>query len=95
MASSLSKGAQARTKSLPRPQLLDSAGIKVMAGWRQAIELAMSDYEVAELEAICRSRSEPASRVERARILLAYRKDPSFFAVGRRGGAPSDGPALR
>src|SRR5258705_12135986 len=26
---------------------------------------------------------EPASRVERARILLAYREDPSFFALGR------------
>ncbi len=57
-----------------------------MAGWRQAIELAMSGEHVAELEAICRSRSEPASRVERARILLAYRKDPSFFAVGRAVG---------
>jgi hypothetical protein len=29
------------------------------------------------------SRTEPASRVERARILLAYREDPPFFAVGR------------
>jgi transposase len=53
-----------------------------MAGWRQAIELAMDEDDVAALEAICRSRSEPASRVERARILLAYRKNPSFFAVG-------------
>jgi hypothetical protein len=26
---------------------------------------------------------EPASRVERARILLPYREDPSFFAVSR------------
>jgi transposase len=57
-----------------------------MAGWRQAIELAMDDAEVAALETICRSRSEPASRVERARILLAYRKDASFFAVGRAVG---------
>jgi homeodomain-containing protein len=57
-----------------------------MAGWHQAIELAMSDQDVAELEAICRSRSEPASRVERARILLPYRKDLSFFAVGRAVG---------
>src|SRR6476661_10631713 len=32
---------------------------------------------------IARSRSEPASRVERAQMLLAYRKAPSFFAVGR------------
>jgi transposase len=57
-----------------------------MAGWRRAIELAMSDEDAAALEAICRSRSEPASRVERARILLSYRKDPSFFAVGRAVG---------
>jgi transposase len=58
----------------------------VMAGWRRAIELAMGEEDVAALEAICRSRTEPASRVERARILLAYRKDPSFFAVGRAVG---------
>jgi len=57
-----------------------------MAGWRQSIELAMDNEDVAALETICRSRSEPASRVERARILLAYRKDPSFFAVGRAVG---------
>jgi hypothetical protein len=57
-----------------------------MAGWRRAIELAMGEDDVAALEAICRSRSEPASRVERARILLAYGKDPSFFAVGRAVG---------
>jgi hypothetical protein len=36
--------------------------------------------------AIAQSRTEPASWVERARILLAYREDPSFFAVGRRLG---------
>jgi hypothetical protein len=35
------------------------------------------------LRLIAQSRTEPASRVERARILLAYREDPSFFAVGR------------
>ena len=57
-----------------------------MAGWRRAIELAMGEDDVAALEAICRSRSEPASRVERARILLAYRNSPSFFAVGRAVG---------
>ena len=38
---------------------------------------------MTQLMAIARSRTEPASRVERARILLAYRDDPSFFAVGR------------
>lgn len=54
-----------------------------MAGWRRAMELALSEEDVARLTAVARSRTEPASRVERARILLAYRKDASFFAVGR------------
>ncbi len=36
---------------------------------------------MAELDLLSRSRSEPAGRVERARILLAYRRTPSFFAV--------------
>ena len=38
---------------------------------------------MARLVSIAQSRTEPAGRVERARILLAYREDPSFFAVGR------------
>ena len=50
-----------------------------MAGRRKAIELAMSEEVLAALRAIARSRSEPASRVERARMLLAYRDEPSFF----------------
>ena len=54
-----------------------------MAGWRQALELALSDEEIAALTTISRSRTEPASRVERARMLLAYRENSSFFAVGR------------
>lgn len=54
-----------------------------MAGWRQAIELAICEEDLASLGAIVRSRTEPASRVERAQMLLAYRKDPSFFAVGQ------------
>src|ERR1700732_2250879 len=57
-----------------------------MAGWRQAVEVAMTDEEVARLMAISRSRTEPASRVERAQMLLAYREKPSFFAVGQRLG---------
>ena len=57
-----------------------------MAGWRQAIELAICEEDMAALSAIARSRTEPASRVERARMLLAYRKDPSFFAVGQAAG---------
>src|ERR1700693_4254111 len=54
-----------------------------MAAWRQAIELAIGEEDLAALGAMARSRSEPASRVERARMLLAYREDPSFFKVGR------------
>jgi transposase len=54
-----------------------------MAAWRRAIELSLTDKDTAKLTAIAQSRTEPASRVERARILLAYREDPSFFAVGQ------------
>jgi len=57
-----------------------------MAGWRQAVEVAMTDEDVGRLMAISRSRTEPASRVERAQMLLAYREKPSFFAVGQRLG---------
>jgi len=57
-----------------------------MATWRQAIEVAMTDEDVARLTALSRSRTEPASRVERARMLLAYRQNPSFFAVGQQLG---------
>ena len=54
-----------------------------MTAWRQAIELSMGDEDLVKLASITRSRTEPASRVERARMLLAYREDPSFFAVGQ------------
>src|SRR5215468_627094 len=57
-----------------------------MAGWRRPIELAVNDVEVAALKEISRSRSEPAIRVQRARILLAYRESLSFFAVGHTVG---------
>src|SRR5438128_11424786 len=54
-----------------------------MAAWRRAIELSLGDEDTAKLNSVAQSRTEPASRVERARMLLAYREDPSFFAVGR------------
>ena len=57
-----------------------------MATWRHAVELAMTEEEIDTLTALSRSRSEPASRVSRAAMLLAYRENPSFFAVGQRLG---------
>src|ERR1700691_2394861 len=57
-----------------------------MATWRQALEVVMTDEEIERLTVISRSRTEAASRVERAQMLLAYRENPSFFAVGQRLG---------
>ena len=54
-----------------------------MTAWRREIELSLGEEDLARLMSIARSRTQPASRVERARMLLAYREDPSFFAVGR------------
>ncbi len=54
-----------------------------MAAPRRVVELAIGEEDLARLTAISRSRTEPASRVERARMLLAYRDNPSFFAVAR------------
>jgi transposase len=50
------------------------------------MELAICEEDAALLSAIARSRTEPASRVQRARMLLAYREDASFFAVGQAMG---------
>jgi transposase len=57
-----------------------------MAGWRRAIELAMSGEEIETLTALARSRTEPASRVSRAAMLLAYHEKLSFLAIGQRLG---------
>jgi transposase len=57
-----------------------------MAAWRQAMELAIGGEDLAALGVIARSRTEPARRVERARMLLAYRDEPSFFAVAQTAG---------
>src|SRR6267143_5215364 len=62
---------------------IEDEGLKAMAAWRRAIELSLGDADVEGLRSIAQSRTEPASRVERARIVLAYREDPSFFALGR------------
>lgn len=66
-----------------------------MAGWRRVVELAMTCEEIERLTALSRSRTEPASRVSRAQMLLAYRENPSFCAVGQRWGSSSNGSALR
>lgn len=54
-----------------------------MTAWRQVFELTIEDEDLSRLTTIARSRTEAASRVERAQMLLAYRNDSSFFAVGR------------
>jgi transposase len=57
-----------------------------MSAPRRVIEIAIGSDELSRLEMIARSRTEPASRVERARILLAYCVEPSSTAVGARVG---------
>src|SRR5271156_634189 len=54
-----------------------------MAAWRRAIALSIGHEDLTRLVSITRSRPDPGSRVERARMLVAYRENPSFFAVGR------------
>src|ERR1700692_3574095 len=53
-----------------------------MTARRRAIELSIGE-DLARLVSIARCGSEAPSRGERARMLLAYREDPSFFAVGQ------------
>ena len=52
-----------------------------MAARRRVIEISIGEEELVRLETIARSRTEPACRVERARIVLSYRADPSAYAV--------------
>jgi len=53
-----------------------------MAATRRVIEISIGGEDLVQLEAIARSRTVPASWVERSRILLAYRADPSTYVVG-------------
>ena len=57
-----------------------------MAAARKVVELPIGETELAELRSIARSRTEPASHVARARMLLHYRDNPSCHAVGRAVG---------
>ena len=54
-----------------------------MSAPRRVIEISIEPDGLSRLESIARSRTEPSSRVERARILPAYRADPSAQAVAR------------
>ena len=54
-----------------------------MTGLRRVIALRIGKADLAKLKSIARSRTESAGRVERARMLVAYRQDPSFYAVGQ------------
>ena len=57
-----------------------------MAAPRRAVAFSITADELSQLEAIARSRSEAAIRVERARMLLAYHANPSSVVVGERIG---------
>jgi len=48
-----------------------------MATWRRALEVAMSEEDVAHLTVVSRSRTEPASRVQRAQM--------HFWLIARAG----------
>jgi transposase len=50
---------------------------------RRVIALPIDAEQRQVLLEISRSRTEPASRVERSRIILAYLEDPSGYAVAR------------
>lgn len=54
-----------------------------MAAPRLVVELSIKKAELAQLRSIARSRTEPAGRVERARMLLAYCDELSFYAVAQ------------
>jgi hypothetical protein len=56
--------------------------VEIMAPARKVVELSITEADLAELQSIARSRTEPANWVERARILLHYRNDPSSCRVG-------------
>ena len=57
-----------------------------MPGHRQVVDLVLSAEEIGMLTTLSRSRTEPARRVQRAAILLAYQESPSFYRVGREVG---------
>ena len=57
-----------------------------MVAARRIIALSVDADQRRALVEISRSRTEPANRVERARIILAYLEEPSAYAVARAMG---------
>src|ERR1700730_10640176 len=55
---------------------------------RRLIALPTDAEQRQRLQEISRSRTEPTSRVERARIILAYLQGPSAYAGARTSGVP-------
>ena len=64
-----------------------------MVAARRIIALSVDADERRALIEVARSRTEPANRVERAGIILAYLGEPSAYAVARAG-EPADGDVL-
>jgi len=57
-----------------------------MTAPRRVIALVSDEGQRLQLQMVARSRTEPASRVERAQIILAYLAEPSAYAVARTMG---------
>ena len=66
-----------------------------MAGWRQAVALAMTGEEIEALTALSRSRTEPAGRVSRAAMLRLSGEAIVLCRGTKTWRASSDGAALR
>ena len=64
-------------------RLFSELGEMVVAAPRRLIEVEFTEEDLADLTRVSRSRTEPASHVLRARILLTYRQTPSLYATGR------------
>jgi hypothetical protein len=60
--------------------------LDIMAAPRRVINIPIEADDLTQLEKIARPRTEPASWVERARIRLAYRAEPSAHVVGEAVG---------
>lgn len=59
---------------------------EAMVAARRIIALSVDADQRRVLVEIARSRTEPANRVERAGIILAYLNEPSAYAVAGRWG---------